>query len=127
MSEQTYIGKIEELPNVTNGHFIENSVKKVVFGPDRFWPDYVMRCFILQPGAGSESHAHPWPHYAVLIKGQGVFQIDGVATPIEAGSYIHVPGGLSHNFWNTSETEEFTLLCIVPRIGDVNPLAGKGC
>lgn len=71
MSEQTYIGKIEELPNVTNGHFIENSVKKVVFGPDRFWPDYVMRCFILQPGALSEPHAHPLAPLCRFDEGPG--------------------------------------------------------
>lgn len=127
MSDTKLIGKISELPNVGGGHFIENSTKKIVFGPDRFWPDYVMRCFTLQPGAGSEAHAHPWPHYAVLLKGTGVFQIDGVDTPIESCDYIHVPGGRQHSFRNTSETEELMLLCIVPKIGDVNPLLTKGC
>ena len=50
MSE--YSGNIRDLPVVTGGHFIENSTKKIVFGPDgRFWNDYVMRLFTLEPEA----------------------------------------------------------------------------
>ena len=52
MSE--YSGNIRDLPVVTGGHFIENSTKKIVFGPDgRFWDDYVMRLFTLEPEAES--------------------------------------------------------------------------
>ena len=56
-----YGGMISDLPVVTGGHFIENSEKRIVYGPDgRFWDDFVMRCFTLAPGAASDSHAHPW-------------------------------------------------------------------
>ena len=42
MSE--YSGNIRDLPVVTGGHFIENSTKKIVFGPDgRFWNDAALR------------------------------------------------------------------------------------
>ena len=55
MSE--YSGNIRDLPVVTGGHFIENSTKKIVFGPDgRFWNDYVMRLFTLEPEAGGVRH-----------------------------------------------------------------------
>ena len=58
MSE--YSGNIRDLPVVTGGHFIENSTKKIVFGPDgRFWNDYVMRLFTLEPEAESSVHSHP--------------------------------------------------------------------
>ena len=54
MSE--YSGNIRDLPVVTGGHFIENSTKKIVFGPDgRFWNDYVMRLFTLEPEAESRA------------------------------------------------------------------------
>ena len=56
MSE--YSGNIRDLPVVTGGHFIENSTKKIVFGPDgRFWNDYVMRLFTLEPEAESSVHS----------------------------------------------------------------------
>ena len=41
MSE--YSGNIRDLPVVTGVHFIENSTKKIVFGPDgRFWCEAFM-------------------------------------------------------------------------------------
>ena len=71
MSE--YSGNIRDLPVVTGGHFIENSTKKIVFGPDgRFWNDYVMRLFTLEPEAESSVHSHPWPHWFLCIQGRAI-------------------------------------------------------
>lgn len=126
MSE--YFGRITDLPTVTEGHFIPNSEKRVVFGPNgRFMDDYVMRCFTLNPGSGSASHAHKWCHWAVCIGGEGKFKVGEETAELECGVWVHVPGGVPHNFWNTSETEQMTLLCIVPTEGDVNPLLMMGC
>ena len=117
MSEVKYVGKITDLPEAP-GNFIENASKKVVFGPLHFWPDYVMRCFNLKPGAGEkEPHTHPWPHWVVIYDGEGVFCIDGVEYPVKRGDWVHVPGDHPHCF-----------LCVVPPEGDVSPLLmGKGC
>ena len=94
-----YSGNIRDLPVVTGGHFIENSTKKIVFGPDgRFWDDYV-------------------------IKGEGYFLIDKERVPLEFGTWVHIPGGVRHNFGNTGDGELMGL-CIVPPEGDVNPLNG---
>ena len=74
MSE--FSGNIRDLPVVTAGHFIENSTKKIVFGPEgRFWDDYVMRLFTLGPEAESSVHAHAWPHWFFCIQGEGYFLI----------------------------------------------------
>ena len=122
MSE--YSGNIRDLPVVTGGHFIENSTKKIVFGPDgRFWDDYVMRLFTLEPGAESSIHSHPWPHWFMCIKGEGYFLIDKERVPLEFGTWVHLPAGMRHNFGNTGDGELMGL-CIVPPEGDVNPLIG---
>ena len=102
MSE--YVGKIKDLPEAP-GNFIENASKKVVFGPLHFWSDYVMRCFDLKPGAGEK-----------------------VEYPVKRWDWVHVPGEIPHYNYNSSETENFCFLCIVPPEGDVSPLLmGKGC
>ncbi len=127
MSE--YVGKINELPEAL-GNFMPNSSKKVVFGPTHFWTDYVLRCFDLEPLAGShEPHTHEWCHWMVVFEGNGVVNIDGEEHPVERGSWCHIPGNIPHNFYNSSDSEHFVFLCIVPPEGDVNPmLAGsKGC
>ncbi len=128
MSEVKYVGKITDLPEAP-GNFIENASKKVVFGPLHFWPDYVMRCFNLKPGAGEkEPHTHPWPHWVVIYDGEGVFCIDGVEYPVKRGDWVHVPGDHPHYNYNSSATENFCFLCVVPPEGDVSPLLmGKGC
>ena len=111
MSE--FVGKIKELPEAL-GNFMPNSSKKVIFGPTHFWPDYVLRCFDLEPLAGSH---------------EGVFAVDGVEYPVERGMWCHIPSNVPHNFYNSSDSEHLVFLCIVPPEGDVNPtLAGsKGC
>ena len=122
MSE--YSGNIRDLPVVTGGHFIENSTKKIVFGPDgRFWDDYVMRLFTLEPEAESSIHSHPWPHWFMCIQGEGYFLIGKERVPLEFGTWVHVPAGVRHNFGNTGEGQLMGL-CIVPPEGDVNPLTG---
>ena len=120
MSE--YSGNIRDLPVVTGGHFIENSTKKIVFGPDgRFWNDYVMRLFTLEPEAESSVHSHPWPHWFLCIQGEGYFLIDKERVPLEFGTWVHVPGGVRHNFGNTGKGQ-LMALCIVPPEGDLKKL-----
>ena len=127
MADTKLAGKIIDLPLVTGGHFIENSEKRIVYGPDQFWDDYVMRCFTLHPGAASATHSHPWCHWSVCISGEGKFKIGDEVFEYSNGYYAHVPENVPHNFWNASETEDLVLLCIVPKEGDVNPLTQGFC
>ena len=121
-------GTIMDLPEAP-GNFIEHSSKKVIFGPDNWWEDYVMRCFTFDPGKGlgSANHSHPGPHFIVILKGEGLFHIEDEEFTAKAGDYVYIPPMPYHDFKNNSDTEEFRFLCIVPKAGDVNPLLGKGC
>lgn len=123
----TLFGQIQDLPPISEGHFIEGAEKRVVFGhSERFWDDYVMRCFTLHPGACSSPHSHTWPHWAVCIGGKGKFKVGEETADLAWGAWVHVPGGITHSFWNSAEEESLQLLCIVPAAGDVNPLL-VGC
>ena len=123
MEEKAIGGMIKDLPVVTGGHFIENSEKRIVYGIDDFWDDYVMRCFTLEPGAASESHSHPWCHWTVCIEGEGFFNVGDETFELKNGAYVHVPANVPHNFGaNPDSPTTLSLLCIVPPEGDVNPL-----
>ncbi len=125
--ERKYVGKISELPEA-EGMYVPNSSKKVVFSPDNFWPDYVMRCFTIGPNEGSKTpHEHEWPHWVVIFDGEGVFAIDGTEYPVKRGDYVFVPGNIPHYNYNTSSENPFCFLCIVPPEGDVNPMANSCC
>ncbi|MBD9219910.1 MAG: cupin domain-containing protein [Clostridiales bacterium] len=126
MEENKYVGKIQDLPDA-KGNFIKHATKKIVFGPKHFSDEFVMRCWTLEPGAGEkDQHQHNWPHWCVMLSGEGFFVIDGVEYPIEHGLWIYVPNKVPHRFYNSSETEKLELLCIVPPKGDIDPTL-MGC
>ncbi|MEA4972280.1 hypothetical protein SDC9_90066 [bioreactor metagenome] len=126
MEDMPLVGKIQDLPDA-KGNFIKHATKKIVFGPKHFSSEFVMRCWTLEPRAGEkDQHVHNWPHWAVLLSGEGFFVIDGEEYPIEHGSWIHVPNNVPHRFYNSSDTEKLELLCIVPPRGDIDPTL-MGC
>lgn len=121
-------GKINDLPMIDPGMHMLGGEKRIVFGPERFWPTHVMRCFTLKPGGKAASNRHPWVHWFVCIAGQGKFQIGDDVYDIGAGYWVYVPEEIPHSFWNTSETEDLISLCTVTKEGDTDPLAlTRGC
>ncbi len=122
MTSEKFGGTLADLQECDNSAFVNNSTKTVIFGPDHFWEDYVMRCFRLQPRAAGSKHIHPWPHRIFVHSGEGVFEIDGTEYAMSPGSWIYVPSNVPHSFWNSSDEKELVFLCIVPPEGDVNPL-----
>ena len=44
--------------------------KRIVFGPDHFWPDYTARHFTAKAGGVIPTHSHDWPHYIVILDGE---------------------------------------------------------
>ena len=97
-------GKINDLPMIDPGMHMLGGEKRIVFGPERFWPTHVMRCFTLK------------------------FQIGDDVYDIGAGYWVYVPEEIPHSFWNTSETEDLISLCTVTKEGDTDPLAlTRGC
>ncbi len=94
--------------------------KRIVFGPDNGWPDYVMRCFTLEGSAAVPLHTHDWPHYVVILQGRGELHVNGDVHELEPMSWANVPPSSEHSFVKTS-TEPFVFLCIVPKDGDVPP------
>jgi quercetin dioxygenase-like cupin family protein len=94
--------------------------KRIVFGPQKDWPDYVMRCFTLEDSACVPLHTHDWPHYVVTLQGKGELHIKGHVYELEAMNWACVPPNVEHSFVKIS-SEPFVFLCIVPRHGDVPP------
>ena len=122
MNTHLLSGHLDDLPRLENGAFVEGSEKSIVFGPDRFWPDNVMRCFYIPGGGVGNMHSHPWPHYIFVYQGEGSFTIADVCYPVKSGSWVYVPDNTEHGFKNGSDMDQLVFLCNVPPRGDVNPL-----
>ena len=117
-SEQV-CGKIMELPGAEVPG-VPEITKRIVFGPHKEWPDYVMRCFTLEGSAAVPLHTHDWPHYVVVLQGGGNLHLAGGVHELESMSWAYVPPHSEHSFVKTSR-DPFVFLCIVPHHGDVAP------
>jgi len=122
--DTVYAGRLEDLPVIPAPDH-GGTEKRVVFGPDKFWDDYVMRHFSIEVGAKSPFHAHDWPHYVVILEGSAKAMIMGKTWDLSAGSWAYVPQDTEHFFENVGKTG-LKFLCIVPKKGDMYWMDGKG-
>ncbi|SDX81922.1 Cupin domain protein [Acetomicrobium thermoterrenum DSM 13490] len=110
-------GKLEDLPELKAFSLGEGVVKRIVFGPGRFFNDYVVRFFTLPPNRMISEHQHEWPHYLITLEGHGQVIIEGVTWDLPEKSWAFVPPNVPHSYGNASD-KPFRFLCIVPWFGD---------
>ena len=110
-------GKLDDLPLISAASLGEGVLKRIVFGPGRFFDDYSVRLFTLPARKIIPVHEHDWPHYLITLDGHGQVVIDGVLHDLPQGSWAHVPADVPHSYGNSGD-ESFTFLCIVPWRGD---------
>lgn len=111
-----FAGRLEDLPLMPAGDHA-GTEKRVVFGPDKFWDDHVMRHFSIDAGGKSPFHTHDWPHYVVILEGSARAQIMEKTWELSAGSWAFVPPNTEHFFENVGESS-LKFLCTVPKKGD---------
>lgn len=108
------IGKSAEIEPV----FVDNDQAKgitarVLIGRAQGAENFCMRNFEIAPGGHTPKHSHAWEHEVFIHSGKGIIFNQGEWTPIEAGSYIFVPGSEEHQFKNTGD-EPLGFVCLVP-------------
>ncbi len=54
--------------------------------------------FVFKRGAVGKIHRHPHEQIGFVVKGSGVFTIDGKETDVEAGDSMYVPSNVLHGF-----------------------------
>ena len=68
-------------------------------------------------GGGPPPHFHPWDEAFLVIDGQVEVTVEGKATTISAGGYVHIPGGSVHAYKNISPTARMIGVVSDPRGG----------
>ena len=58
----------------------------------------------LKPGEDIGEETHKVDQILVFVQGFGEAVLNGVKSPVEAGSLVMVPAGTQHNFINTGES-----------------------
>jgi len=58
-----------------------------------------------------EDQVNPFPSLVIMINGMAEAKIGGKPVLLKKGMCVHIPAGVSHEFWNTSdETAEFIIV-----------------
>ncbi|MGI6575194.1 MAG: cupin domain-containing protein [bacterium] len=94
-----------------------NTIRKVVFSPERGWDSHVMRIFTMGEKGRTYEHTHPWQHYVFILAGTGKVVVADTEYLVEYGHYLFIPGNTPHYLENTGK-EPFEFICIVPKEGD---------
>ena len=115
--EEKNFGSIYELPLQNASALAPNIQKRTLYGPGRFWDDYVMRHFILPAHETIPEHSHEWDHLMFTLSGDGVVFVEGEPYEMKKGYWTRVPGGMKHVYSNTGD-EPLEFFCIVPSCGD---------
>lgn len=68
-------------------------------------------------GGGPPPHFHPWDEAFLVIDGQVEVTVEGKATTISAGGYVHIPGGSVHAYKNISPAARMIGVVSDPRGG----------
>lgn len=111
------IGNVKNKEKVIVTHpSANNASMKALVGPLEGWDSHVLREVTVEVDGYTPKHEHPWPHINYFLEGEGELMIDGVATPVEVGSYAYVPSNTLHQFRNKG-SKTFKFLCIVPKEG----------
>lgn len=109
-------GKINDLEKL-KAH-VPGVIKRNVFGPDTGWDDFVLRHFTLPAGASTApDHTHDWEHWVMTLEGEGEAHVNGEVCDLPKGSWIFVPSGVPHSFYNIG-AGDFVFTCIVRTHGD---------
>jgi quercetin dioxygenase-like cupin family protein len=78
-------------------------------------PVFSFRVFTIKPGGNTPFHSHPYEHMNYVIKGKGLLVTENGEHPVKAGDFAMVMPDEKHQYKNASETEDFVMICAVPK------------
>lgn len=112
------VKQMKDVPAVAMGKIAPGVSKQVLIGPAEKVPAFVMRRFILKPGASTPWHKHNWEHEIFVLQGRGLAVSQKGKKQLKRGSVVFVPAREMHQFKNAGKTT-FSMLCLVPRRGEM--------
>lgn len=91
---------------------------QVLLGPDDGAPNFITRCFTLQPGGRIPCHRHDTiEHEQLVLTGEMVLSLDGDERTVRVGDCVLIPPNIAHWYENRG-TVPVRFLCVVPRTAD---------
>lgn len=118
--ENKYTGTLKDIKlEPVSGPIMQ---KRIVFSPTLHnWPGHVVRNFVMKAGEGNAMHYHEWPHWGLIVSGNGTAEIDGEIFPLTEKGWFYVPPRVHHRF-QAADGEDLNFICMVPEEGDTTPV-----
>lgn len=104
-------------PEIINTQEIKGVKKRVVIGEKEGAENFILRVFTVAPGGYSPKHSHSWEHEVFVLRGEGKVFLGDDQREITQGHAVFVPEETEHQLVNTSESEEFEFICVIPKGG----------
>ena len=104
-------------PEIINTQEIKGVKKRVVIGEKEGAENFILRVFTVAPGGYSPKHSHPWEHEVFVLRGEGKVLLEDDYHEVSRGHAVFVPEEIEHQLVNTSESEEFEFICVIPKGG----------
>ena len=99
---------------VVKQDFVKNTKIQWLVAKKDGAPNFAMRRFVVAPGGIIDLHGHPWEHEVYIISGKGEVLGEDENKAVGKDSVVYVPPNEKHGFKNSSPTEDFTFLCMIP-------------
>ncbi|MBN1191056.1 MAG: cupin domain-containing protein [Dehalococcoidales bacterium] len=78
-------------------------------------PNFSFRVFTIQPGGCTPLHKHKSEHLNYIISGKGVLVSSDREHAIKQGDFAMVLPEETHQYKNTSDSQDLVLICAVPK------------
>ncbi|MFC2171294.1 isoaspartyl peptidase/L-asparaginase, partial [Acidobacteriota bacterium] len=91
---------------------------QILLGPDDGAPNYITRCFTMDPGARIPAHRHDTiEHEQVVLEGEMAIGLGDDEALVKAGDCVFIPDGVAHWYENRGSVP-VRFLCVVPNTTD---------
>ncbi|MBI5411268.1 MAG: cupin domain-containing protein [Nitrospirae bacterium] len=87
-------------------------MREMITGQDGA-PNFSLRVFDVQPGAGTPFHTHQWEHEVFILAGTGNVVTEGCETPFRAGDAVYIAPEEKHCFV-ADPAAAVRFICVIP-------------
>jgi quercetin dioxygenase-like cupin family protein len=110
----TNLEKVEKIRPDMEG--AKDLFKQVPLSKDDKAPTFSFRVFTIEPGGHTPYHAHAFEHLNYIIGGTGaVVTESGEHRPVKEGDFVLVLPDEKHQYRNTAQGGNLTIICAVPK------------
>ena len=109
----TKLNKVEKTALTSEG--VKGVYKQIPLSRKDGVPTFSFRVFTIEPGGNTAFDQHEFEHMNYVIEGEGVLVSEDREHDLREGDFALVLPGEKHQFRNSSDNQNLTIICAVPR------------